>query len=73
MLNLGRAEYLLHYEAPAKKILEKMSIPNLNMNQISSFPLKFVVSKKTPDAQDVLNKLEKAYNDLLKEGKIEKF
>ncbi len=69
----GRADYLLEYEVPAQKKLENMTIPNLNFSQVSIFSLKFVVSKQIPNAQEVLNRLEKAYNDLLKEGKVEKF
>ncbi len=73
ILKSRRADYLLDYEIPAKRKLEKINIPNLNHNIISTFALKFVVSKKTPNAQEVLNQLEKAYDDLLKECKVEKF
>ncbi len=73
MLRLGRAEYLLDYDTPAKRVLEKMKIPNLKFNEVSSSTLKFVVSQKAPNAQDILNRLEKTYQELLQEGKIEKF
>ncbi len=73
ILKNGRADYLLEYEVPAKKRLENISIPNLRFSPASTFSLKFVVSQRTPKAREVLNRLEKAYDDLLKEGKIEKF
>ncbi len=73
MLSLGRADYLLDYDTPAKRILKTMNIPNLKVNEISSFTLKFVVSQKAPDAQNMLNRLEKAYQELLEEKKVQKF
>ncbi|NJL59713.1 MAG: transporter substrate-binding domain-containing protein [Desulfobacteraceae bacterium] len=69
MLSLGRAEYLLDYDTPAKRVLGAMNIPNLKVNEVSSFTLKFVVSRKSPDAQNMLNRLEKTYQELLQEGK----
>lgn len=73
MLSLGRAEYLLDYDTPARRVLGTMNIPNLKFNEVSSFTLKFVVSQKAPNARDMLNRLEKAYQELLQEKKIEKF
>jgi polar amino acid transport system substrate-binding protein len=70
MLKAKRANYLLDYENPAKKALENFEIPGLKENTVSSFGAYFVVSKKTPDAENVLKNLEKAYKKLKKNGEL---
>lgn len=67
MLKAKRADYLLDYQNPVKKALEQMPLDNLKSNTISSFGAYFVVSKKTPNACEVLQNLEQAYEDLQKE------
>lgn len=49
-----------------------MDFPELRFNEISAMGLKFVVSKKTPDAHNILNRLEKAYLQLIEDGEIHK-
>jgi len=68
MLKAGRADYLLAYKEPAERILKKTDIPDLKQNEISSNILRFVVSRKTPNAKEVLDKLENAYQQLKAEG-----
>ncbi len=68
MLKLNRADYLLDYKNPSEKVLEKYKISNLNFNIISSLECRFVVSKKAPNPDKLLQQLENAYKLLLKEG-----
>ncbi|MCB9480781.1 MAG: transporter substrate-binding domain-containing protein [Desulfobacteraceae bacterium] len=70
MLKAGRADYVLDYQNPAEKALKNLDIENLKENTISSFGAYFVVSKQTPDAENVLKNLEKAYKKLKKNGEL---
>lgn len=71
MLLAGRADYLLDYREPSEMALQKISIPDLSFNLISALPCYFVVSRKTPHGQDVIDRLEKAHEKLKKQGTIE--
>ena len=68
MLLAGRADYLLDYREPSDMALKKISIPDLTYNQISALPCYFVVSKKLPDGQETVNRLDRAYEKLKKRG-----
>lgn len=70
MLLAGRADYLLDYKDPSDTALQKIRIPDLSFNQISALPCYFVVSKKLPDGQDIVDKLDKAYEKLKKQGLV---
>lgn len=70
MLKAKRADYLLNYKGPSETTLKNIEIPDLQVNEISAFGAYFVVSKKTPNAEDLLNDLEKAYQQLKKEGNL---
>ena len=73
MLKNGRADYLLDYCIPADRTMDIVKIPGLKSARLSSLPLKFVVSKKTPDALNVLMEIEDAYRALVQTGKIKQF
>ncbi len=70
MLLAGRADYLLDYKEPSEAALQKIRIPDLSYNQISALPCYFVVTKKLPEGQDIVNRLDKAYEKMKKQGKI---
>ncbi|MGM0419173.1 MAG: hypothetical protein ACQEQS_10660, partial [Thermodesulfobacteriota bacterium] len=70
MLKAGRADYLLNYSRPAEKALKKSSEENIYLNTVSSFGAYFVVSKNTPDAENILKNLENAYLKLKKQNKL---
>ena len=70
MLKAKRADYLLDYRLPSEKALEEVTIPNLKFNTIIAIPAYFVVSKKTPNAEEVLERMEAAYKQLKKEGRF---
>jgi len=69
--NAGNKCYLLDYEQPVEKALQTHSVENLAKNPINCLDAYFVVSKKTPNARVVLDRLESAYNELKKSGKVE--
>ena len=70
MLQAGRADYLLNYKLPSDTVLKKMAVPNLHYNTISQFGAHFVVSKKTYKAETLLMNIERAYEQLVKDGEI---
>ncbi len=65
-----RADYLLDYSAPAETTLKSVVIPGIQNHSISVLDIFIIVSKQTPDAENFLKKLEQAFIDLKKEGKL---
>ncbi len=68
MLRLGRGDYLLEYAFSADALLKKMKIPDLYYNDIEKVYMHFILSKKTPHAEKVLQRIENGYIKLLKKG-----
>lgn len=73
MLKAGRADYLLDYKTPTERILQIFKIPELKSVELSSIPLKLVVSKKSSDGRKLLKELEDAYKELLQAGELEPY
>ncbi|MBF0228406.1 MAG: transporter substrate-binding domain-containing protein [Desulfamplus sp.] len=65
-----RADYLLDYSAPAETTLKSVIIPGIQNHSISLLDVFLIVSKKNPDAENILKKIEQAFIDLKKEGKL---
>lgn len=70
MLQSGRGEYLLDYKQAVESTLKTLAIKDIQFNDVSSIEAKFVVSKKYPKGEELLKKLEGAYTELKKEGKL---
>lgn len=70
MLNLNRAEFVLDYIEPASEALSKYKLQDLAHAPITVLPLYIHVSKTLPDAQQIMDKIMKAHDDLKKEGKL---
>jgi len=68
MLKYGRCDYLLNYSGPMENKLKSIQIDELNKNRISALEARFVVSKKTKNAQQLLESLVKSYYELVDEG-----
>ncbi|HCY83800.1 MAG TPA: amino acid ABC transporter [Desulfobacteraceae bacterium] len=64
MLNRGRASYVLDYESAARKILAEYEIPDLNANIIKELDIYLVLSKKYPEADELMLKLEDAADSI---------
>lgn len=69
-LQAKRADYLLDYSAPSNKALKAVGITSIDSHSILLLDIVLIVSKKTPNAQNLLNKMEQAFKDLKEEGKI---
>lgn len=71
MLLAHRANYLIDYKQPAKWTFKKSSLPqkNIRHRSIKKTRVFFIVSKKTPNAKDLMKKIEGSYNQLRKKNK----
>ncbi len=69
MLKYDRCDYLLNYAGPMKNMLQLIPIKALNKTRISALEARFVVSKKTKNAQKLLESLVKSYYELVDEGR----
>ena len=58
MLQNGRVDFVLDYKHPVNVILEKSPVANLRYRTVKKFPIYLVISKLTPNAQQILNALE---------------
>jgi polar amino acid transport system substrate-binding protein len=71
MLLAHRANYLVDYREPAKWTLRSGSLPQKDISNVSIKKSKifFIVSKKTPDAKNLMKKIERSYRKLKKENR----
>ncbi len=68
----GRADYLLDYNQPAESVIKRDKITDLKYSIINKLKVQFIISKKTPDAENLLKKIDAAYLALKKEGAFKK-
>ena len=71
MLKNKRVDYVVNYKHPSETVLENLSIPNVKYTNFYSVDVFFIVSKATPNAIEVLQKLEKSYLELIKLEELE--
>jgi len=64
MLHGGHADYFLGYKSTVDTVTKEMGAPTLDSQEIYKLNLHFLVSKKTPAAADVLQRLEAAYQSM---------
>jgi polar amino acid transport system substrate-binding protein len=64
----GRSDYVLDYNQPAEATIAKEKFSGLAYSSLKTLKIQFIVSKKTPDATNVLQKIEAAYLSLKKSG-----
>ena len=70
MLQLGRGQYFLDYNEPIFNQLKTYSVDDLNHSMLNTRNGAFIISKKTPKAQQLRKALDKSYKQLVSEGKI---
>jgi polar amino acid transport system substrate-binding protein len=56
MLKNKRADYVINYKQPSETALEELEIEGLKYTNLKNAEVYFIVSKKTPNAQQVLTK-----------------
>lgn len=62
--------YVLGYARTAELALKKVKIPNIKFRTIATIDNYITVSKKAPNAKELIKKLEKAYRELRSERKV---
>ena len=68
MLLRGRGDYLLDYRAQVDSAAATLHIEPLPHLKVSEQPMRFVVSRRTPGASDVVRALDAAYDQLESQG-----
>jgi len=69
-LKAKRADYVLDYRRPASIAIEDVGIEDVQSHSISKLGIYFIVSKKTPGAAELMERMEKAYKALKTDGKL---
>jgi len=64
MLASGRANYFLDYAEGVAPSLAAHPMPGLEHHMIAKVPIYMVLSKATPDAEEVMRRLDEAYSRL---------
>ncbi len=70
LLEAGRAPILLQYRLPMEQALAGQTVAGLTSSLVSALDIYFVLSKKTPDADAVMAKLEASFAEAKAAGKI---
>jgi polar amino acid transport system substrate-binding protein len=70
LLEAGRAPVFIQWSKPVQTALDAKPMPALKTTSISSTPVYFVLSKKTPNAEAVMGKLEAGYQKLKAAGAL---
>jgi len=69
-LKAGRADYVLDYQPPASAAIEEEGVEDIRSHSISKVDIFFVVSLKTPGAEELMKRMETAYQALKADGKL---
>ncbi|MDM8517578.1 transporter substrate-binding domain-containing protein [Desulfobacterales bacterium HSG16] len=59
-----RADYLLDYKGPADNVLQTFSKSDIQEHSIMRIDVYIIISKKTPNASELMRRMEKAYTEL---------
>jgi len=60
----GNFDYLLDYTYPIKNTLTTLKVPGLVKKQLTVLNCYFIISKKTPDGEAILKKLDKGLQEI---------
>jgi polar amino acid transport system substrate-binding protein len=69
-LKAGRADYVLDYRRPASKAIEEVGLKDFDYGSIMKLDVYFIVSKKTPGAEELMGKIENSYQALKAQGEL---
>ncbi|KAF1051089.1 MAG: hypothetical protein GAK43_02564 [Stenotrophomonas maltophilia] len=68
MLMLGRGDYLLDYQGPVEQTRIQLGLPELPHERVFRLPVTLIISRQTPDAEQLRQRLDAAYDELSAEG-----
>jgi polar amino acid transport system substrate-binding protein len=63
-LKAGRGDYLIDYGKPIEYELTKEPYEGLYFNTISTFESKFLILRSAPHAEEIMQRIEKAYEEI---------
>lgn len=69
-LSKGRGDVLLDYRRPVATAMKKSGFTNIQSNEVFSQPLYFLISKKTPNAQAIVEHLDQVHMALKNAGTL---
>lgn len=70
MLKEQRADYVINYKHPSNAALKNLDIPGLKYSSFYNAKIYFIVSKALPNAEQILQRLEQAYLELVALGEL---
>lgn len=68
MLQRDRGDFLLDYERPVEQARQSLGMQALPFIQLQRIPLKFIVSRRAPEAEALRDALDRAYAELQAAG-----
>lgn len=71
MLQRGRGGCVIDFKSPSDVVLKNLGIENFQYTPLETIDLFFNISKKTPDYLKLKESLDKAYKELLEEGRFD--
>ena len=69
-LKAKRADYILDYRCPASITIKEVGIEGIQSHSISKMGIYFIVSKKTPGAAELMERIVNAYKSLKADGQL---
>jgi polar amino acid transport system substrate-binding protein len=71
MLERGRGDYFLDFRSPSDVVLKNLTIDELHRTELEVINVHFNISKQATDYMKLKESLDKAYQELLDEGKLD--
>lgn len=68
MLERGRGDYLIDYQAPVEQARRELQMPALAFDRLYSVDTRLIISRRAPDAEALRAKLDRAYDELKAAG-----
>lgn len=71
MLERKRGDYFIDFQSPSDVVLKNLAIDDLHRTELEVLHVHFNISKQAPDHMKLKESLDKAYQELLDEGKLD--
>lgn len=71
MLERRRGDYFLDFQSPSDVVLKNLTINNLHRTELDVINVHFNISRQAPDYLKLKESLDKAYQELLDEGRLD--
>lgn len=68
LLRRKRGDYLLDYQLPIEQMLKQAGLPSLPYVSVESLPIRLIVSRKSDNAQQLLQRLDEVFDQMQANG-----